>query len=114
MICDEVWVYDPARQVARLTDLQILCRPCNAVIHLGQARARLGPQAVTEAAERMAHVNGTSKGETAQEIESAWQRWLQLGAVESWTIDVSESIRKAYAALEAIHGAVINREQTDS
>lgn len=29
MICDEVWNYDPDEQAAQLTDLQILCPPCN-------------------------------------------------------------------------------------
>ncbi len=85
------------------------------MIHLGQARARLGPEADTDAAERMAQVNGTSKGEAEKEIELAWQRWFQLGIVENWTIEVSESIRMAYPALGAIHGLVIVRERgTDS
>ncbi len=115
MICDEVWEYDPDEQAARLTDLQILCLPCNAVIHLGQAWARLGHEADADAAELMARVNGTRREEAEKEIESVWQRWLQLGIVEDWTINVSESIRTVHPALVSIHGLVIGKERaTDS
>jgi hypothetical protein len=66
MVCDEVWDYDPARQVARLTDLQTICRPRNAVIQHGEARSRLEPRAASEAASHMARVNGTTRTNSSQ------------------------------------------------
>ena len=56
----------------------------------------------------MAHVNGTSADEAQAEIELAWRRWFRLGVIQRWTIEVSESLRRAYSALAAIHGLVVD------
>ena len=114
MICDEVWHYDPDGQVARLMELQIICRACNDVIHLGQARSRLGPRATDAARDRMARVNGTSGSEAQEEINSSWMRWHRLGMVPRWTIEVEVSIRQAHPELEAVHGFVVEAsDETD-
>jgi hypothetical protein len=95
MVFDEVWDYDPARQVARLTDLQTICRPCHAVIQHGEARSRLGPRAAAEAPSHMARVNGTTRTNSRQ-FRRGLAPWLRLGVIDRWTIEVSESVRKTH------------------
>jgi len=92
MIVDEVWSYTPGSAV--LAYLQLVCPPCNAVIHVGNARSRGVADHVIVA--HCAQVNGISEREAAQVIDDAFTAWHSLNVTQSWRVSVTPTVLECF------------------
>jgi hypothetical protein len=83
--CHEVWEYDEAAGVQRLTRMTALCPACHEVKHIGLAGIR-GRADIARA--HLAEVNGWSAETAEQYVEEAFATW-QARSTRAWSLDIS-------------------------
>ncbi len=100
MICDEVWTYDDAAAIGTLSKVQILCRDCSGVKHIGQT-AVAGYRDVAFA--HMAKVNGTTVEEARVLVGEAMRTW-RARSQHRWTVRVAPDLLNRYPELAILDG----------
>lgn len=92
--CHEVWHYDDATRVQRLTGLAALCPACHQVKHIGLANVQ-GKSA--QALSHLAKVNGWSANQARAYVEQAFELWARRSEHE-WQLDLSLLETEEYKA----------------
>lgn len=83
--CHEIWTYDDAKQIQKLTGMIALCPDCHRVKHIGLAQIRgKGEQAI----KHFMKVNKLSQKQTEKAIQEAFNIWAKRSDME-WTLDIS-------------------------
>ena len=81
----EMWSYDDAARVQRLTGLLALCSACHKVKHLGHAQlVGRGPEAL----EHLAAINGWDADTVARYVAAAFRVW-RARSQGPWRLDLS-------------------------
>ncbi|MFN2452731.1 MAG: HNH endonuclease [Pyrinomonadaceae bacterium] len=83
--CHEIFAYDDANRVQRLTKLSALCPSCHEVKHLGLAGIR-GRH--THALAHLARVNKWSNADAELYVEACFELWHQRSCHE-WKLDLT-------------------------
>ncbi|THF71323.1 HNH endonuclease [Deinococcus sp. Arct2-2] len=83
--CHELWEYDDAQGIQRLTGLTALCPECHRVKHFGLARVK-GEQ--EQAGRWLMQVNGWTRREVHEYVQDAFRVWEQRSA-RAWKVDIS-------------------------
>lgn len=85
--CHEVWEYDEATHVQKLTGLIALCPSCHSVKHFGRT-STLGEEAKRNAIQHLMEVNNWTMKETQDHIQESIRVWQERSKHE-WTLDIS-------------------------
>lgn len=97
LVCHELWSYDDATLIQTLTGVEIHCRDCDAVTHIGRIGAVAGMVGVGRALRQLARVNGWSPRQAMAhygEARAEYERrsglvWTQdIGWYERWAARV--------------------------
>ena len=83
--CHEIWDYDEATRVQRLTGLIALCPACHEVKHFGRATAVGRGDA---AFAHLMRVNGWDEDRSRRHVDDAFMQWRARSQVQ-WTLDLS-------------------------
>lgn len=91
MICHEIWYYDDANHIQRLTGFIALCTMCNGCKHMGRSRnlANQGKLSRESVVGHFCRVNGISIEEFLPVCRSAFSQWRERSEYE-WTQDFGE------------------------
>ena len=110
MICHEVWHYDDVSHIATLTGFQLVCPPCNVVLHISGAGARktsgfpgdslkLDPTAIS--LDRLIEVNQMSFDEAGALLNHA-NKLLHMHSKEQWQVEIGSSVIAEFPFLAEI------------
>lgn len=96
--CHEVWAWDEAGLVQRLTGVIALCPTCHSVKHWGRtiATAMWPDNAETNLLGHIMRVNGWTYRETQAHKRDVFGWWAVASEFE-WTLDVQTYLREAQA-----------------
>lgn len=83
--CHELWEYDSATGLQKLTGLIALCPACHGVQHMGFSQLQ-GRGAEAEA--HLRKVNGWTEEQTQEHLKEAWKIWEQRSQ-RKWELDLS-------------------------
>lgn len=98
LICHEQWAYDDDLKTATLSGLEIHCKSCDLVTHMGRAKAHnMWDQAVAQ----FCAINRAtpSQAEAAyREAIGLWQKRNQA----SWSVRIADALLEQYPQLSAL------------
>jgi len=109
MICHEIWNYDDTLHVAKLTGFQLVCPPCNLVIHVGGSgniwggdpSGTMSVDAGDIALEHLMRVNGITFDEAIAMLVQANQHWDERSGHE-WTVAVDMHLIEQFPFLDSL------------
>jgi hypothetical protein len=87
----EIWNYDDAKHIQRLSGFILLCEMCHHVKHIGLAGilANEGKLDYNEIAKHFCKVNGCSEKEFTKHVDDAFKIW-EKRSQHQWTQDFGE------------------------
>ncbi len=109
MICHEVWQYDDAVHEARLTGFQLICPPCNLVIHVGgsgniwggDTSGTMSADAGTIALEHLMRVNEMSFEDALAMLIEASHRYDERSK-HQWSVAVDRALIEQFPVLDGL------------
>jgi hypothetical protein len=96
LVCHEIWVYDDTAGIQTLTGVEIHCRACDAVTHLGHTIQAVGWFGARPALSRLRELNGWDSRQAMTYVQAAFavfrersgREWRQdIGWFERWMTD---------------------------
>ena len=83
--CHEVWDYNDAKQIQKLSNLTALCPDCHRVKHIGLANI----QGVADRAEaHLAKINHWNTNQVNDYLEIVWDTWDKRSS-HDWNLDLA-------------------------
>jgi hypothetical protein len=107
MICHEVWQYDDGLHVARLTGFQLICPPCNLVLHVGGSgniwggdpSGTMSADATTIALEHLMRVNCIQFDEAIAMLVEANHEFDERSK-HQWSVVVDKALVEEFPVLD--------------